>query len=342
MSDAIIYMRTLVANLSPQILYEFGLPAALRWLGEQMQRYDLAVTVQIETAELQLSEDQAVLLFQCVRELLMNAVKHAKSDHAAIRITRTSTNLRIEVRDQGAGFEPPAAVIANPDAVEASKFGLFSIRERMKALGGRFELYSAPDQGTTATLTLPLESIADSGLRAESTGTAISHQRSVVTIGSEDAAPEVISHQPRPSAPTPKTHSPTRNTPSRPIRVLLVDDHAIVRQGLRGVLESYPDVEVVGEAMDGEEAVAAAEALQPSHVVMDINMPKLSGIQATARIKSRCPDVFVIALSVHASGPMEDAIIQAGATILLTKGAVVSELYSAILTTLSGAARSEQ
>ena len=114
------------------------------------------------------------------------------------------------------------------------------------------------------------------------------------------------------------------------IRVLLVDDHAMVRQGLRAVLDSYPDVDVVGEAWNGEEAVASAERLQPTIVVMDINMPKMNGIKATAQITSRFPDITVIGLSVQAGGENEVAMKQAGAAMLLTKEAAVEELYKAI------------
>ena len=83
------------------------------------------------------------------------------------------------------------------------------------------------------------------------------------------------------------------------IRVLLVDDHAMVRQGLRTVLDSYADIEVVGEAWNGEEAVAGTDRLRPAVVVMDINMPKMNGIEATRLIKARHPDIIVIGLSVQ-------------------------------------------
>ena len=111
------------------------------------------------------------------------------------------------------------------------------------------------------------------------------------------------------------------------IRVLLVDDHAMVRQGLRTVLDSYADIEVVGEATDGEEAVAAMEALHPAVVLMDINMPTMNGIEATAHIKARHPEVIVIGLSVNARGENERAMKQAGAAMLLTKEAAMDELY---------------
>jgi DNA-binding NarL/FixJ family response regulator len=127
-------------------------------------------------------------------------------------------------------------------------------------------------------------------------------------------------------------HTPhsTFQQDTKPIRVLLVDDHAMVRQGLRSVLDSYADVEIVGEASNGEEAVAGAERLHPSIVIMDINMPKMNGIEATRLIKERQLDIVVIGLSVQAGGANEEAMIKAGAAMLLTKEAAVDELYRAI------------
>jgi len=114
-----------------------------------------------------------------------------------------------------------------------------------------------------------------------------------------------------------------------------VDDHAMMRQGLRSVLEAYRDVQVVGEAKDGEEAIASVQDLQPGIVVMDINMPKVNGIEATAHIKTHYPNTKVIGLSVNAQGSNHEAMLRAGAELLLTKEAAVDALYEAIQKTLS-------
>ena len=114
------------------------------------------------------------------------------------------------------------------------------------------------------------------------------------------------------------------------IRVLLVDDHAMMRQGLRSVLDGYSDVTVVGEAANGEEAVLAARELSPSVVIMDINMPKMNGIEATKRIKMTHPHIVVIGLSVNAGQHNQEALRQAGAWTVLTKEAAVEDLYSTI------------
>ena len=130
--------------------------------------------------------------------------------------------------------------------------------------------------------------------------------------------------------------------PSTRIRVLLVDDHAMVRQGLRSVLDAYPDVEVVGEASNGEEAVQMVERLRPSLAVMDINMPKMNGVEATAMIKARYPDTIVIGLSVQTGEEAQRAILKAGAVVLLTKEAAVDELYRTIREVLDSQVTSDE
>ena len=310
LQQALTYTRTLVAQLTPMALHEFGLTAALKWLSDQMrQQHRLTVKVYLDDRlSVMLPEDQSVLLFQSVRELLINVAKHACVDTATVRMTQDGTLLRITVHDEGRGTDPASFAHGGP----SSKFGLFSIRERMHALGGTFELLSAPGKGTTAVLTLPITDRAESdALSPESARPAISHRASALPSYS-------------PLDPQQPSLSPAR------IRVLLVDDHAMVRQGLRSVLEAYADVEVVGEASNGEEAVEIAERLRPSLVVMDINMPKLNGVEATAIIRTRYPDTIVIGLSVQAGEEAQRAILKAGAAVLLTKEAAVEELYRTI------------
>jgi DNA-binding NarL/FixJ family response regulator len=114
------------------------------------------------------------------------------------------------------------------------------------------------------------------------------------------------------------------------IRVLIADDHTMVRQGLRAVLQSYANIDVVGEAGNGEEAVVNVRKLQPAVVVMDISMPTLDGIAATRLIKTQYPHVAVVGLSVNAPSYHVDAMLKAGAFDVVTKEKAVDELYSAI------------
>ena len=104
------------------------------------------------------------------------------------------------------------------------------------------------------------------------------------------------------------------------IRVLLVDDHRILREGLRSCLESVPNIEVVGDACNGEEAMRCIEKLQPHVVVMDINMPKMDGVTATRLMTGQYPDVAVVGLSVTQDQYHKAAMERAGALGVLTKG----------------------
>ena len=104
----------------------------------------------------------------------------------------------------------------------------------------------------------------------------------------------------------------------------------MVRQGLRALLQSYPNVDVVAEAGNGEEAVTSVTKLQPTVVVMDIGMPSLDGIGATRLIKTQYPHIAVLGLSVNAHSYHVDAMLKAGAFEVLTKEKAVDELYGAI------------
>ncbi len=157
-NEALTYTRTLVTQLSPPVLHEFGLPVALKWLSQQMVRQELSVEVRQSVPDhLAVPEDQAVLLFQSVRELLVNVRKHAGTHKAVVTIEQQRGELVIAVHDEGRGSGSALTATAQPTAT-SSKFGLFSIRERMLAIGGRFAFESSPEKGTTATLTLPLGS----------------------------------------------------------------------------------------------------------------------------------------------------------------------------------------
>ncbi len=114
------------------------------------------------------------------------------------------------------------------------------------------------------------------------------------------------------------------------IDVLLVEDHPVMRQLLRDMLESYADLTIVGEAESGDDAVTQATVLQPSVVIIDINVPTLNGIQATKLIKLRSPSTAVIGLTAGEQGHTEKAMIAAGAAALINKGDVFQDLYPSI------------
>lgn len=145
--------RSLTVELSPPVLYELGLVAALEWLARKIQQeHGIRTRFHDDGQPKPLDDNFRVVLFQAVRELLVNVVKHARASHAQVLIRRDADALRIIIEDDGAGFNP-GLVTANPDT---RSFGLFHIRERLEYLGGRMKLRSEIGRGTRVTLIAPL------------------------------------------------------------------------------------------------------------------------------------------------------------------------------------------
>ena len=298
LQNCLRYTRTLIAQLSPSVLHDLGLVPAVTWLAEQMRQQGLRVDIRILTPEVpQFDELKADVLFQAVRELLLNVVKHAQVSEAVISFERRESGEWITtVEDHGIGFDASMMQHRSPD----EHFGLFSIQERMEAMSGWCRIHSIPGRGTRVELGLALN-------------------------GDERERPEES------TALMPDTTDLSRTgKPGSRWRLLLVDDHAMVRQGLRSILETYTDLDIVAEAVDGEEAVSLAHRHQPDVVLMDINLPRLNGIEATRRIKQAWPHITVIGLSVQSSPQTVEALTSAGGVTLLSKEQATEDLYRTI------------
>jgi DNA-binding NarL/FixJ family response regulator len=120
------------------------------------------------------------------------------------------------------------------------------------------------------------------------------------------------------------------------LRVFLADDHAVVREGLKALVNAQAGMEVVGEAADGQAALEAATKLRPDVVVMDISMPGLSGARATEQLKQACPQVRVLALTVHEDRGYLRQLLEAGASGYMLKRAAAEELIHALRTVAAG------
>jgi two-component system response regulator NreC len=120
------------------------------------------------------------------------------------------------------------------------------------------------------------------------------------------------------------------------LRILLADDHAVAREGLKALINAQPDMEVVGEAADGAEALAGPRALRPDVLVIDVSMPELTGAQATEALKADRPEIKVLALTVHQDTSYLRSLLEAWASGYILKRAAAHELVYAIRTVASG------
>ena len=156
LSQSISAARTLTAELSPTVLYQAGLVPALRWLADRMQQlHGLTVELSAAPDAEPKSETHRILLFEAVRELLLNIVKHAGVLEADIDLHCPDRgHIRVIVTDHGRGFAPARP---EPKPADDGGFGLFSVRRHVEIVGGRLEVDSVPGQGTRVTLELPVE-----------------------------------------------------------------------------------------------------------------------------------------------------------------------------------------
>jgi len=307
LEDSIRASRALTAELTPPILYEGGLTPAVEWLARQMgPAHGLAVSVEADPEAEPGSEEARVMLFACVRELLLNVAKHAGVDAASVWIGLSEGGAtKVQVTDEGRGFDPMTVAVGD----EEDRLGLHSIQQRLALLGGMMTVDSGPGQGSRVTLQIPR---AGTPARAEATPLRKPGSERVRDAADLPAAVQASS--------------------DHRIRVVLADDHKMMREGLAAVLRQQADIELVGEAVDGREAVELARRLRPDVVVMDVTMPVLNGIEATRQIVSEMRAVSVIGLSMHEEADMAEAMRAAGAADYLTKDGPSDALAAAIRT----------
>jgi PAS domain S-box-containing protein len=292
-NEAIEAARTLSVDIFPPVLHLGGLPSALAWLAKRTQeQYNIVVGVTADPQANPEASDVRILLFEGVRELLFNTVKHAHVDRVYVNLALgPDDTIQIEVRDEGAGFDPTNTL--HHDQHQAG-LGLFSIQERLALLGGHLDIQSAPGKGARFSLTVPR-----AGLPRLMTGGAVARRQD------RDRQERLV---PDPSRGALKS-----------LRIVIADDHAVSRAGLRELFGDRPRLHVVGEAANGVDAISQAVALQPDVIVMDVSMRQMNGIEATHEIHRILPHVRIVGLSTHDDEITERSMREAGAEAYFTK-----------------------
>jgi len=301
LAQAIEASRSLSHELSPPVLQHLELPQALEWLAgwfHSNSRFQIDLEVAKDFPPV--DQDTKVLLFEIVRELLLNALKHSGKFAANVELRKAGPDsVSIQVSDKGKGFDPESL----EQEVEGNNtVGLFSIRERIELLGGGMEVDSRPGEGARFRITVPVQ------------------------VEKPDRQRKVASKP----ALTFKDARKKRHGKAKPIRLLIVDDHDIVREGLVALFENHNGIDLVGEARDGLEAIRRTDELHPDVILMDVNMPNMDGIEATREIKRKHPKTTIVGLSLHEEKDISDAFLNAGASAYHHKGGDSEKLLDTI------------
>ncbi len=289
--------RTLTVELRPPVLYEDGLPAAFEWLANKFkENHNMDIVLDVGQIPTSLSDTLKIMVFESVKELLLNVVKYAHVQSAELTLKYEHGILTALVRDKGAGFD-----VQRTEKLSMDKgFGLFSIRERLKLINGTVKITSQSGQGTQVQINIP------------------------VTIEEKQGPREAV-------LPQEEKEDYKQKQGRKKITILLADDHKIVREGIANILNENSGFNVVAQAEDGIDAIEKVKLFHPNVVIMDINMPRLNGIEATRAIKKEYPDIDIIGLSVQDEKDIVVSMQKAGAVTLLNKAGDPQELIKAIM-----------
>jgi two-component system NarL family sensor kinase len=296
-------IRTLSYILHPPLLDECGLASAVHWYAEGFQkRSAIKLEVEIDADLPRLPSDAETTLFRVVQESLTNVHRYSGSSSAKIRISKNSGEVQLDVIDYGHGIKTGTAR-GKLDGTAPLGVGIPGMRERLHQLGGALSI----DFGTTGTrvvATLPIKKVVEGESDGEESKTSLSF----AIRAAEDARS----------------------------RILIADDHELMRRGLRGLLESHDEWAVCGEAVEGSEAVRKSAELKPDLVIMDVNLPGLSGIEAAQQIRLEREAAKILFFTVHDSDEIIREIIEVGALGYVAKSRASQDLIEAVRNVLGG------
>jgi PAS domain S-box-containing protein len=308
-------IRTLSYLLHPPLLDELGLPSAVEWFTQGFEnRTGIHVSVDIPSSLVRLTPDVEVALFRIVQESLANVHRYSGSATAYVRARSDAGEVRLEIGDFGKGMSEESK-IPNRTSVAPLGVGIQGMKERLRQLSGTLEIISQPGKGTLVTAILP-----------------ISSQRREISDPYEGS--EIREVQLIPTGGVAESNGWRK-------RILIADDHDVLRRGIRTMLESDPGLEVCGEAVDGKDALEKTLAQAPDLVILDINMPIMNGLDVLRQIVRHRPQTKVLAFSVHDSKQIVEEILAAGAHSYLSKATAGQHLVHEVRLLLNGRIQAE-
>jgi CheY-like chemotaxis protein len=308
-------IRTLSYLLHPPLLDELGLSSAVEWFAQGFEsRTSIHVAVDIPTTFVRLAPDAEVALFRIVQESLANVHRYSGSATAFVRARSNAGEVRLEIGDFGKGMNEDLKK-TNRASVAPLGVGIQGMKERVRQLSGTLEITSRVGKGTLVTAILP-----------------ISSRRAEVSAPYQDSEIHVVQAAP--------IEEPAENSGWRK-RILIADDHDVLRRGIRTMLESDPELEVCGEAVDGKDALEKTLAQAPDLVILDINMPIMNGLDVLRQIVRLKPQTKILAFSVHDSKQIVEEILAAGAHSYLSKATAGQHLVHEVRLLLNGRVQAE-
>lgn len=304
--------RNLARELKPLGLRRNDFLAALKSLCRQMKEmYGLTVALQAKVDPGIQSSVLSSLLIRSIRELLFNVVKHSGAKHASVDVRVDGRQMLITVKDTGSGCDPGVLKQKKDDL---GAFGLLDIEDRVNFLGGAMNVECESGKEFCVTLWVPRDLTCPSDTHQPTSDVSRSSEL-------KPDGPAVV---------------PADSLAGRSIRVMLADDHQIMRDGLAELINGQDGIDVVGMAANGQEVVQLAVKLIPDVILMDVSMPVMNGIDATKQISASLPSVRIIGLTMHKDPDIHQAMLIAGACACHSKSGSPEELIKTIELAKSG------
>jgi len=303
-------IRTLSYLLHPPLLDEFGLGSALKWYVEGFsQRSGIDVAVDVPERLPRFASDKETALFRVVQEGLTNVLRHSGSRKALIRVTAAEGQVQVGVRDEGAGIDSRTLARLGFGA-KALGVGIPGLRERLRQLGGGLEISSGP-RGTALVATLSTADEAESEESRETVFEAPRRERN--DEAPREGEPQLVR-----------------------TKILVVDDHELMRRGIRALLEDQHDLEICGEAKNGSEALQKTGELNPDVIIMDLSMPGSGGLSAANNIRHSGSPAKILVFTNQSLPGIERMVQAAGCSGLVSKAFAGRDLLKGIRALLAG------